>query len=143
MPFRVPLTIQLQHTDAFGRLFYPHQPAFCHGVLQAWLESVGLPLPPDVTQADHVVVVVRLESDYRAVTRLGDRISATFTVEAIGTTSFTYTVGFARPDGTETGICRIVMVTVDPKSGAKVAIPEPLRKALEDEKASTVVRDGT
>ncbi len=128
--FTQTLVIQLQHTDAYGRLFYPHQPAFCHGVFQAWLESVGLPLPPTSAQTDHVVVVVRLESDYLAPLQLGDRITADFRVVAVGTTSFTYELTFTRQDGVTCGRCRIVMVTVDPTHGGKMPVPARLRCAL-------------
>lgn len=124
------LVIQLQHTDAYGRLFYPHQTAFCHGVFQSWLEARGLPLAPDSASADHVAVVVHLESDYAAVLRLGDRVTAVFTVEAVGKTSFTYRLTFTRSDGILCGACRVVMVTVEPHSGAKMPLPERLRAAL-------------
>lgn len=128
--FTQTLVIQLQHTDAYGRLFYPHQPAFCHGVFQAWLESVGLPLAPTGADTDHVAVVVRLESDYLAPLQMGDRLTADFTVLAVGTTSFTYELTFTRQDSVLCGRCRIVMVTVQPIGGAKTPLPAALRAAL-------------
>jgi acyl-CoA thioesterase FadM len=133
---RETLVIQLQHTDAYGRLFYPHQTAFCHGVFQSWLAARGLPLAIDAAHADHVAVVVHLESDYHAVLRLGDTVTAVFTVEAVGTTSFTYHLAFTRGDGVPTGTCRVVMVTVDPQSGDKIPLPPRLRAALETDRAA-------
>ncbi len=129
-PFLHTLVIQLQHTDTYGRLFYPQQTTFCHGVLQAWLESVGLPLPAFPHQTDHIVVVVHLESDYNAPLALGDRLTAELCITAVGTTSFTYSVRFVRQDQIQAGICTIVMVTVEPRSGNKVPLPAPLRAAL-------------
>jgi acyl-CoA thioesterase FadM len=131
--FTQTLPIQLQHTDAYGRLFYPHQTAFCHNVFQAWLEARGLPLAPTSAEADHVAVVVHLESDYRAQVRLGDRLTAAFAIVAVGSTSFTYHLTFTRQDGVACGECRVVMVTVDPDSGDKMALPEHLRAALQAE----------
>jgi acyl-CoA thioesterase FadM len=128
--FHHAITIELQHTDCFGLLFFPHQTAFCHNAFQAWQAARGRPMVSSRELAREVAVVVHLESDYRAPLRLGDRVDAAFSVVEVGATSFTYHLAFTRHDGGEVGTCRVVMVTTDPRNGAKMAIPDDLRALL-------------
>lgn len=123
-------TVQLHHTDAYGILFFANQLMFCHDAFQAWLDSVGHPMAPERAKAEFVAVVVHAESDYRSPIRLGDKLLIEYRIAAIGTTSFTNVCRFLDPAGREVGTARVVQVTLDPATGAKMPIPAWLRGLL-------------
>ncbi len=123
--------VQLHQTDAYGILFFANQLTFCHDAFQAWLESVGHPMAPERAQAGFVAVVVHAESDYSAPIRVGDKLTIEYRIAAIGTTSFTNAYRFVDPGGREVGRARIVQVTIDPVTAAKMPIPPWLRTLLQ------------
>lgn len=128
--FAHPQTIQLHHIDAYGILFFANQLAFCHDAFQAWLAANGRPLAPTRGEAEYIAVMVRVESEYRAPVRLGDRLNVVYTVAAVGTTSFTNRYLLVNPAGTVVGEVRTVQVTIDPATSAKMPIPAWLRALL-------------
>jgi YbgC/YbaW family acyl-CoA thioester hydrolase len=123
------MTVQLHHTDAYSIMFFANQFVFCHDAFQAYLTSLGYPLAHDRTQAEFVAVVVHAESDYKAPIRVGDQLRIEYRVAEIGSTSFTNSYTFKNQDGVTVGTAKIVQVTLDPKTGKKIAVP-PKVKAL-------------
>jgi 1,4-dihydroxy-2-naphthoyl-CoA hydrolase len=123
-------TIQLHDTDAYGILFFANQFRFCHDAFQEWLRQQGLPMAPRRERAAFVAVVVRAEADYSAPVELGDELTVAMRVAGIGTTSFTSAFTFTNQRGVVVGRVRLVQVTIDPASTAKMPIPANLRTAL-------------
>ena len=123
--------VQLHHTDAYGILFFANQLAFCHDAFQAWLDSVGHPMAAERAKAEFVAVVVHAESDYRSPIRLGAKLTIEYRIAAVGTTSFTNVFRFVDPAGHEVGAARIIQVTIDPLTSAKMPIPAWLRALLQ------------
>ena len=125
------VTIELQHTDAYGIIFFANQFILCHGCFQAWLEQVGIPLPPTRHQATELMVIVRAESDYLAPIHLGDHLVVSFGVERIGTTSVVNVFTLTNQQGATVGKVRTVHVLIDPLTSAKMTLPERWRAALQ------------
>lgn len=128
--FQHQVTIELQHTDAYGILFFANQFILCHGCFQAWLLSVGLPLPPTRAEASELLVIVHVESDYQAPVRLCDRITIDYRCEKVGTTSVTNGFTLTNQHGVVVGKVRTVHVLIDPTSSAKIPLPARWREAL-------------
>ena len=124
------VTIQLQHTDAFGIIFFANQFILCHGCFQTWLEDVGLPLPPTRQLASEMLVIVRAESDYQAPIQLGDKLTIAYRCERLGTTSVTNVFTLTNQRGEEVGRVRTVHVMIDPVTSGKIPIPERWRTAF-------------
>lgn len=128
--FRYPMTVLLNHTDCYGIIFFANQPIFCHAAFQAWLEHVGMPLAPDRSMANELMVIVRCESDYQAPVRLGDRLTIAYRVERIGTTSVTNRFVITNQYGVQVGDVRTVHVQIDARTSAKIPLRAAWRAAL-------------
>ena len=76
-PFRLPLTVYYEDTDAAGVVYYANYLKFMERARTEWLGSLGFAVA-DFEAAHGVVFVVhRMEIDYRLPGRLGDRLEAT------------------------------------------------------------------
>ena len=128
--FAYRLTVQLHHTDAYGIIFFANQLKFCHDTFQAWLEHVGLPLPPTRPTSGGLLVVVHVESDYLAPIQVGDKLTVAYRCERIGTTSVTNAFTFTNQRGVTVGRARTVHVLIDVTTNAKMELPALYREAL-------------
>lgn len=123
-------TIQLHHTDAFGIIFFSNQFVLCHSCFQEWLESVGLQFPPNRQLATELLVIVRAESDYFCPIQLSDRLSISYHVERIGTTSITNVFTMTNQNSVTVGRVRTVHVLIDAQTNCKKVLSEKWRSAL-------------
>jgi 1,4-dihydroxy-2-naphthoyl-CoA hydrolase len=123
-------TVQLHDTDAFGILFFANQLKFCHNALEAFLEHVGLPMPPSRPRTGSFLVIVHVESTYSAPTHLGDRLSIAVTIAALGTTSMTVRYQLRNHTGVQVGTVTSVHVAINAETNAKTPLPAALRTAF-------------
>jgi 1,4-dihydroxy-2-naphthoyl-CoA hydrolase len=124
------LTVQLHHTDAYGIIFFANQFKFCHDAFQAFLEHVGLPLPPRRELVREMLVIVHVEADYKAPVQVGDRLRIEVRVQAIGNTSLQMDYRIFNQHGVQVGAARTVHVTIDTATSAKVTVPQAYRVAF-------------
>lgn len=128
--FSYALTVQLHHTDAYGIIFFANQFKFCHDAFQAFLDQVGLPLPPRRELVPTMLVIVHVEADYKVPVHVGDRLRIEVRVHAIGTTSIQMDYRIFNQHGIQVGGARTVHVTIDTATSAKVVVPEKYRVAF-------------
>ncbi len=128
--FQHQVTIELQHTDAYGILFFANQPILCHSCLQAFLLSVGLALPPTRAAASELLVIVRVESEYHAPVQLCDVLTIAYRCEKVGTTSVVNVFTLTNQHGIHVGSVRTVHVLIDPTTSGKIPLPARWREAL-------------
>ena len=128
--FTYALTVQLHHTDAYGIIFFANQFKFCHDAFQAFLDHVGLPLPPRRELVPAMLVIVHVEADYKVPVHVGDRLRIEVRVHAIGTTSIQMDYRIFNQHGAQVGGARTVHVTIDTATSVKVAVPENYRVAF-------------
>jgi acyl-CoA thioester hydrolase len=82
--FRLPLTVYYEDTDAAGVVYYANYLKFMERARTEWLGSLGFAVA-DFEAAHGVVFVVhRMEIEYRAPARLGDRVEATLELAELG-----------------------------------------------------------
>ena len=74
-------------------------------------------------------VIVRMEIDWRAEVKLGDRLTIESRIEKSGTSSFTFRQNIVFPDGRPAADGVAVMVVTRPEGGS-VPIPDGLRERL-------------
>ena len=102
-----------------------------------WFESARMALFECVGLASAGVpevgpILAHTRCDFLAPVRYPAEVVAGTRIERLGTTSFTMAYGIARAGSPEELVARGegVVVLIDYGSGAKVAIPPPLREAL-------------
>ena len=79
-PFRLPLRVYYEDTDAGGIVYYANYLKYMERARTEWLAWLGHELSALERVEGIVFVVHRVEIDYRIPARLGDRIDATVTL---------------------------------------------------------------
>jgi 4-hydroxybenzoyl-CoA thioesterase len=92
MLYRRPYPIEFNHCDPAGIVFYPRYFEMTHHVCENFFrEAVGLSYAQ--MMADRAgVPTVRLETDFRAPSRLGEVLDVTLEVTRLGTSSVTFEI---------------------------------------------------
>ena len=129
--FQSEIVVRLQHTDAAGVMFFVRIFELAHVVYEELLESIGEPIPKDMSAARYIIPIVHAEADYRTSLRLGDRVSVEAIVSRLRGRSFTIDYTLTRADGTLAGTVQTVHVVVSPESGRAMTMPDALRSGLE------------
>jgi acyl-CoA thioester hydrolase len=76
-PFRWPVRVYYEDTDAAGIVYYANYLRFLERARTEWLVALGFPLSALEREHNAVFVVHRVEIDYRAPARLGDALEVT------------------------------------------------------------------
>ncbi len=125
-------TIKLHDTDAAGILFFANQFRIVHDVYETFLGRIGYPFQKRFTSNDFYIPIVHADGDFRSPLTVGDTVEISLDVASVGDTSFTLEYRLTGLDGEIVGTARTVHVTIDPGTGQKIDIPDPLRNKLED-----------
>ena len=83
-PFRFPLTVYYEDTDAAGVVYYANYLKFMERARTEWLRSLGFSVAEFEAAHGVVFVVHRMEIDYRLPARLSDRLEATLELVELG-----------------------------------------------------------
>ena len=75
--FRFPLRVYYEDTDAAGVVYYANYLKFMERARTEWLAALGFDLAEFEQSHGVLFVVARMEIEYRAPARLGDRLEAT------------------------------------------------------------------
>lgn len=86
-PFTREIIVRFEHCDAAGIMFYPRFFALVNEAVEDWFASLGFDFK--TLHVDHRkgVPTVRLESEFVAPVRMGDRLKQSLGVEALGNAS--------------------------------------------------------
>ncbi|QSI29606.1 acyl-CoA thioesterase [Variovorax sp. RKNM96] len=130
--FRRPRLIRFSDCDPAGIVFYPQYFVMLNGLVEDWVnEGLGLSYHGLVAQRRIGLPTVKLEVDFRAVSRMGDQVMLGLAVERLGSRSMTLAV---RCFGAESGEVRMqmtqVIVTTSLETHRAVAIPDDMRAAI-------------
>ena len=83
-PFRFPLTVYYEDTDAAGVVYYANYLKFMERARTEWLGSLGFGVAEFEAAHGVVFVVHRMEIEYRLPARLSDRLEATMELAELG-----------------------------------------------------------
>ncbi|MGJ7610656.1 MULTISPECIES: acyl-CoA thioesterase [unclassified Variovorax] len=130
--FRRPRLIRFSDCDPAGIVFYPQYFVMLNGLVEDWVnEGLGLSYHGLVAQRRIGLPTVKLDVDFRAVSRMGDPVVLGLCVQRLGSRSMTLAV---RCFGAQTGEVRMqmtqVIVTTSLETHRSVAIPDDLRAAV-------------
>lgn len=130
--FRRPRLIRFSDCDPAGIVFYPQYFVMLNGLVEDWVnEGLGLSYHGLVVQRRIGLPTVKLEVDFRAVSRMGDQVMLGLAVERLGSRSMTLQVRCFDPvDGEVRMQMQQVLVTTSLETHRAVAIPDDMRAAI-------------
>lgn len=131
--FARPQRIRFAHCDPAGIVFYPQYLVLLNGHVEDWIsDGLGLPYAGLVTDRRIGLPTVRLECDFRAVSRLGDEVIFSLQLERLGTRSLTLRTEVLGAAGGELrAALRQVLVSTSLDTHAAIVLPPDLRAAAE------------
>jgi len=129
--FRRERLIRFSDCDPAGIVFYPQYFVMFNGVVEDWVnEGLGIGYRHLIVDQRIGLPTVRLEADFRSVSRMGDHVILGLTVERLGTRSLTLALHCFDHDGETRMRMRQVLVTTSLESHRAVEIPAALREAI-------------
>ena len=132
-PFVVARRIRFSDCDPAGIVFYPQYFVMFNGLLEDWVDGpLGIGFAELVARRRIGLPTVRLEADFRAVSRFGDDVELSLRVERLGGKSLALALECrAAGDGELRMAMRQVVVATSLETHAAIALPPDLRTAIE------------
>ena len=129
-PFRFPVRVYYEDTDAAGVVYYANYLKFMERARTEWLAAIGFPLA--AFERDHGVVFVvhRCEIDFHGPARLNDLLEVTVEGVDRGASRLIARQDVRRDDTVLTS-ARITLACLDSARWRAVRIPAPLAQRLE------------
>lgn len=130
--FRRPRLIRFSDCDPAAIVFYPQYFVMLNGLVEDWVnEGLGIGYHTLVNERRIGLPTVKIEADFRAVSRLGDRVTLGLAVEKLGSRSMTLMLRCFDPVSGELRMqMRQVLVTTSLETHRAVAIPDDMRAAI-------------
>lgn len=123
--------IRFSHCDAAGIVYFPHYFDMFNGLIEDWYkDELGHDYAELVMAGRYGFPFVRIECDFKIPSRMGELIELTLLVERIGRSSLAIAIVCHR-DGLERLRARMVTAMMSLETRKPVAMPPPLRKAIE------------
>jgi 4-hydroxybenzoyl-CoA thioesterase len=131
--FEVPRRIRFSDCDPAGIVFYPQYFVMFNGLLEDWVDGpLGIGFSDLVSRRRIGLPTVRLEADFRAVSRFGDDVLLSLAVERLGGKSLTLALQCTAAGSGELRMAvRQVIVTTSLETHQAIAVPEDLRAAIQ------------
>ena len=130
MTFRQERTIHFSDCDPAGIVFYPQYFVMLNGLVEDWINELGIGYHPLVIERRVGLPTVHLEADFRAVTHMGDRIVLSLAVERLGGRSITLKLRCDGPQGDTRMNLKQVIVTTSLDTHRAIDVPTDLRDAI-------------
>lgn len=129
--FRRERLIRFSDCDPAGIVFYPQYFVMLNGLVEDWVDdTLGIGYRNLVIERRIGLPTVRLEADFRAVSRMGDRVELALAVERLGGRSLTLKLRCEGAGGELRMEVRQVLVTTSLVSHQAIDIPVDLRAAI-------------
>jgi len=127
-----PRRIRFSDCDPAGIIFYPQYFVLFNDLLEEWIDEI---LPEGFTgyimQRRLGMPTVRVEAEFKQVSRMGDEVILELDVIRVGTRSFELALTCKGTDGVARMSCKQTLVTTSLDTHRAIAIPPELRAALE------------
>lgn len=121
--------VALHDTDAAGVLFFAHLFRHAHDAYEAMMARLGWPIDALIRNRQLALPLVHAEADYRRPMRHGDKINVELQLKQITERRFSLDYRFLE-GGHEVAKALSVHVAIDPLTGQRQSLPEPLVRAL-------------
>jgi 4-hydroxybenzoyl-CoA thioesterase len=131
--FRREHRIRFSECDPAGIVFYPQYFVLMNDLLETWVDDgLGIGFADLVMQRRVGLPTVRLEVDFKAVSRMGDLVEISLAVENISNRSFVLAWRCHGTDGELRMSMRQTLVTTSLETYRSIPIPVDLRQAIEN-----------
>lgn len=122
--------IRFSHCDPAGIVFFPQYLVMFNQLVEDWFnEALGVSYAGMITQRRTGLPIVRLECDFRAISRLGDPVTLGLAVERAGGRSLTLALQCHAGDELRVA-SRQVLVFTSLDTHRAIDIPPDVRAAL-------------
>jgi 4-hydroxybenzoyl-CoA thioesterase len=123
--------IRFSDCDPAGIVFFPQYFVMFNGFVEQWVdEGLGLSYAGLIMQRRIGLPTVRLEADFRAISRIGDDVTLALGVQHLGGRSITLDLHCDGPDGQRRVSIKQVLVTTSLETHKAIEIPPDLREAI-------------
>ncbi|WP_284162985.1 thioesterase family protein [Frigidibacter sp. SD6-1] len=130
MTYRRQIQVEFNHCDPAGIVFYPRYFEMTNSVTENFFAEVAGRSYAQMTMRDgNGVPTVKIDADFRAPSRLGDRLDFTLDIARLGTSSVTLAIA-ARGEGEIRMEARLTLVWVSTQ-GRAAPWPEDMRARLQ------------
>jgi 4-hydroxybenzoyl-CoA thioesterase len=129
--FRRERRIRFSDCDPAGIVFYPQYFVMLNGLVEDWVDELGIGFQQLVIERRIGLPTVRIEADFRAVSRMGDAVVLALSVVRLGTRSLTLDVRCEGADGAIRMHMRQVLVTTSLVTHHAIEMPSDFRAAIE------------
>jgi len=138
--FQTAHRIRFSECDPAGIVFYPQYFVLFNDLLEAWVDS----LVPEgfagyIGQRRYGLPTVHLEAEFKAISRMGDNVTLSLEVIRLGGKSLTLALACIAQDGQIRMSVKQTVVTTSLQTHTAIAIPEELRRALQEPASSPCV----
>jgi len=130
-PFRHPLTVYYEDTDAAGVVYYANYLKFMERARTEWLAALGWPLAQVEREFSRVFVVTHVDIAFLHPARLNDRLDATVEVVDRGASRLVLAQEISRADRPLTR-ARVTLACLDRDRWRPARLPAPLVAAMEN-----------
>ena len=133
MRYTAEFPVRFGDIDRAGVIYYPQFFHYFHQTFEDWFgDALGVPYSDVVVGRGLGFPSVRVETDFLAPLRYGDRVRVELTLADIGSKSITVQyVATRAADGVRVAVARIVKVAVENESFRSVPIPDDLRERFQ------------
>ena len=129
--FEAQATVRFADCDPAGIVFFPQYLVMVNTLVERWFdEGLGIPYAQFVGERRHGLPTVRLEVDFTAISRHGDRLTQRLRVEHLGRSSLVLRHAFVGEDGTQRLAARQVLVCTSLITHRAQPLPDDVRAAV-------------
>jgi 4-hydroxybenzoyl-CoA thioesterase len=129
--FEIEETVRFAHCDPAGIVFFPQYLVMLNTLHERWFgEALGLPYHEYIGQRRLGVPTVRLECDFTAISRHGDRLRQRLALAKLGRCSIDVAAEFLCGDEPRARF-RQVLVCTSLETHKAQALPEDLRAGMQ------------
>jgi 4-hydroxybenzoyl-CoA thioesterase len=128
--FRRQRLIRFSDCDPAGIVFYPQYFVMFNGLVEDWVDAMGIGYRHLIAEQRIGLPTVRLEADFRAVSRFGDSVTLALEVERLGARSLTLALQCVGAGDELRMQMRQVLVTTSLETHRAIDVPAALREAI-------------
>lgn len=122
--------IRFAHCDPAGIVFFPQYLVLFNGLVEDWFtDALGVSYADFFNSRRIALPIVRLECDFRAISRLGDEITLALEPQRLGRSSLTLDFE-CRAQDVQRVTSRQVLVFTDLDSHRSIEMPPDIRQSL-------------
>jgi 4-hydroxybenzoyl-CoA thioesterase len=124
--------IRFSDCDPAGIVFYPQYFVMFNGLVEDWFnDGLGVGYQQTIIARRTGLPTVRLEADFKTVSKMGEMVMLTLDVERLGSKSITLQLNcIGKVDDTLKMTIRQVMVTTSLLTHQSIDVPDNIRDAI-------------